>query len=120
MALFQRASVAVLPYIEGSQSGVTRIAYPLGVPVVVTNVGSIPESVSAGRTGLIVPPGDTNALADALTSVLTDAALGARLAEGARAMADGDMSWDVVAGKQEPVLRAAARARSAAPARSAR
>ncbi len=104
--LFQRASVAVLPYIEGSQSGVTRIAYPFGVPVVVTDVGSIPESVDAGRSGLIVPPGDTRALADALSSILTDAGLRERLSRGASDMAAGTMSWDTVAARQEAVLRA--------------
>jgi glycosyltransferase involved in cell wall biosynthesis len=106
-ALFQRAAVAVLPYVEGSQSGVTRIAYPFGLPVVVTNVGSIPESVLEGRTGLIVPPGDTAALASALTSVVTDAALRERLSAGAAEMAAGVMSWATVAARQEPVLRAA-------------
>jgi len=104
--LFQRAAVAVLPYVEGSQSGVTRIAYPFGVPVVVTDVGSIPESVVPGRTGFIVPPGDTAALTEALVSVVSDNALRQRLSEGAAEMAAGPMSWANVAARQEPVLRA--------------
>ena len=103
-ALFQRATVAVLPYTEGSQSGVTRIAYPFGVPVVVTDVGSIPESVDRGRSGLVVPPNDTQALANALIAVLTDDDLCSRLSRGAAAMAAGPMSWAVVAEKQEALL----------------
>lgn len=104
--LFQRAAVAVLPYIEGSESGVTRIAYPFGVPVVVTDVGSIPESVAEGRTGLIVPPGDTAALTAALASIVGDNALRERLSAGAVEMAAGTMSWATVAARQEAVLRA--------------
>ena len=113
-ALFQRATVAVLPYTEGSQSGVTRIAYPFGVPVVVTEVGSIPESVDHGNSGLVVPPNDTQALADALLTVLTDDVLYARLSRGATAMAAGPMSWGVVAEKQERLLCEVVAARGSA------
>jgi glycosyltransferase involved in cell wall biosynthesis len=110
----------VLPYIEGSQSGVTRIAYPFGVPVVVTDVGSIPESVVAGRSGLIVPPGDTPALTAALASVVCDDALRARLSAGAAEMAAGPMSWKLVAERQEAMLRALSSKHTSEPVRSAR
>lgn len=102
--LFQRATVAVLPYTEGSQSGVTRIAYPFGTPVVVTDVGSIAESVEPGTSGIVIPPGDTPALVRALLDVLTDDALAERLSRGAAALAAGSMSWAAVASRQERVL----------------
>jgi glycosyltransferase involved in cell wall biosynthesis len=44
-----------------------------GVPVVATNVGGIPDIVTGGKTGLLVPPEDSAALAAALTQLLTDA-----------------------------------------------
>jgi glycosyltransferase involved in cell wall biosynthesis len=54
--LFQRCSVVALPYIDASQSGVIPTAYGFKKPVVVTDVGSIPEIVDDGITGFIVPP----------------------------------------------------------------
>ncbi len=53
------------------------------VPLVATAVGGVTELVQSGRTGLLVPPRDPGALADAIEQVLTDPALSARLAEEA-------------------------------------
>jgi glycosyltransferase involved in cell wall biosynthesis len=55
-----------------------------GRPVVATRVGGIPEIVEDGVTGLLVPPGDAGALASALTRVLDDRDLAARLGDSAR------------------------------------
>ncbi len=66
-ALFKAADVVVLPYRSATQSGVTHVAYALGVPVVITDVGGLAETVKHGETGLVVPPQDPAALADALS-----------------------------------------------------
>jgi FkbM family methyltransferase len=55
-----------------------------GLPVVTTPVGSITEAVNDGVTGLLVPPRDAAALADAFTRVLNDAGLSGRLGSAAR------------------------------------
>jgi glycosyltransferase involved in cell wall biosynthesis len=55
----------------------------LGKPAVVSAVGAIPDHVDHGRTGLVVPPDDPAALADALLRVLGDEALARRLGQGA-------------------------------------
>jgi glycosyltransferase involved in cell wall biosynthesis len=52
------------------------------LPVVASAVGGLPELL--GSTGLLVPPGDPQALAQALERVLTDPVLAAQLAEAAR------------------------------------
>ncbi|HET7225152.1 MAG TPA: glycosyltransferase [Candidatus Eisenbacteria bacterium] len=65
-ALFKAADVVVLPYRSGTQSGVTHVAYALGVPVITTDVGGLAESVVPGETGLVVPSSDPEALAFAL------------------------------------------------------
>jgi glycosyltransferase involved in cell wall biosynthesis len=57
----------------------------VGTPVVSTSVGGVPEVVFDGGNGLLVPPNDPDALADALRRVLTDDGLHARLAASARA-----------------------------------
>jgi glycosyltransferase involved in cell wall biosynthesis len=50
-------------------------AFAHGVPVICTPVGSVPEIVEDGRTGLIVPAGDSKALARALKRLIQDKGL---------------------------------------------
>ena len=64
-----------------------------GLPVVATMTGAIPELVGDGA-GLLVPVGDTPALVAALSRVLSDAGLRARLAAGARRMRDQLPTWE--------------------------
>lgn len=64
--LFHSADVAVLPYRSATQSAVVQVAFGFGVPVITTHVGGLPEAVTHEVTGLVVPPNDPNALADAI------------------------------------------------------
>ena len=82
--LFQHASVVALPYIEASQSGVIPLAYACATPVVATNVGGLPEFVEHGRPGLLVPPRDEHALAEAIIRLLQDQKLRRQLGDNAR------------------------------------
>jgi len=95
--LFQKAAVVVLPYISGSQTGVIPIAYSFGKPVVVTNVGSIAEVVDEGKTGFVVPPRDSKALAQALIKLLRDDDLRNKMGRNAQIKINGDLSWDLIA-----------------------
>lgn len=63
------ATVVVLPYRSGTQSGVVPLAYAHGRGVVTTRVGGLAEAVREGQTGLLVPPDDPVALAAALERV---------------------------------------------------
>lgn len=92
--LFQRCSIVVLPYIEASQSGVVHPAYGFKKPVVVTNVGSIPEIVDDGVTGFIVPPKDSRALAEAIIKLLKDEKLRKKMGENAYFKLKNDLSWE--------------------------
>jgi sugar transferase (PEP-CTERM/EpsH1 system associated) len=60
-------------------------AWAAGVPVVSTNVGGIPELIEEGRTGLLVGPGNDEALAAALKELLADPARARALGEAGRA-----------------------------------
>lgn len=62
-------------------------AFAAGLPVVATAVGGVPGQARNGVEGLIVPPGDSGALADALVRVAGDDSLRARLATNARSRA---------------------------------
>jgi glycosyltransferase involved in cell wall biosynthesis len=94
-ALFKAADVVVLPYRSATQSGVTHVAYALGVPVITTDVGGLAETVRPGETGLVVPAGDPAALADAVVRFFADA-LGPQLREGVRSL-QRRHSWEVLA-----------------------
>lgn len=60
------SDAVVLPYRHATQSGVAQAAYGCGRPVVSTRVGGIPDIVEHGVSGLLVPPEDVEALAEAL------------------------------------------------------
>lgn len=60
-------------------------AMTAGLPVVVSEIGGLAELVEPDRTGLLVPPGDPVALADAIERLLVDRNLAARLASAGRA-----------------------------------
>ncbi|MFY9133186.1 MAG: glycosyltransferase family 4 protein [Candidatus Methanoculleus thermohydrogenotrophicum] len=95
--LFQQASVVALPYIEASQSGVVPTAYGFKKPVVVTDVGGLPEVVDDGKTGYIVPPRDPAALADAIVSLLDDPETCRRMGEQGYVKLKTDMAWSTIA-----------------------
>ena len=81
------AWVLVLPSRSEGMGRVLVEAFCRGRAVVGTRAGSIPDLVEDGVSGLLVPPDDPQALADALVLVLGDRELAARLGEGARASA---------------------------------
>lgn len=78
-AVLGRARVVAVPYVRASQSGVAHLAYTFGRPVVGTDVGDLPAVVRDGETGLVVPPADPAALAEALLALLVDPARAAEL-----------------------------------------
>lgn len=53
---FSAADALVLPYRTATQSGVTQIAYNFSLPMIVTDVGGLPEIVRDGRAGVVCPP----------------------------------------------------------------
>jgi glycosyltransferase involved in cell wall biosynthesis len=61
-SLFDGADVLVLPYLSATQSGVARMALAAGLPIIATRVGGLSEAVIENVTGLLVPPGNAEAL----------------------------------------------------------
>jgi glycosyltransferase involved in cell wall biosynthesis len=94
---FERAQLVVLPYTDATQSGVAAMAMGFGRPVVATRVGSIPEMVRDGETGVLVPPRDAAALADAVGALLTDPVRYARLTASIAAACSTELGWDSIA-----------------------
>jgi glycosyltransferase involved in cell wall biosynthesis len=91
---FELADAVVLPYISATQSGVAQLAFGFGKPVITTRVGGLPEVVRDNETGLIVPPQDWQALADAIIGFY-ERDLGPTLSANVRrAHQQNDFSWE--------------------------
>jgi glycosyltransferase involved in cell wall biosynthesis len=69
-----------------------------GTPVVATAVGGVPQVIADGTDGLVVPPGDPVALADALERMVSDPALRHRMGAGAKR---ASAQFDVTAATRE-------------------
>jgi glycosyltransferase involved in cell wall biosynthesis len=96
-ALMRTANVVVLPYRSGTASGVLQVAYAFERPVVVTAVGSLAEDVVHGRTGLVVPAGDTGGLTAALVRLLSDTALAETMGRDGRQRSTHRHAWPAIA-----------------------
>jgi glycosyltransferase involved in cell wall biosynthesis len=75
-------------YLEGLGTSIMD-AQAMGIPVVATDTGGVPDIVEDGVTGLLVPPGDANALAQAIVRLLEDEGLKQHLAKKALAQSRG-------------------------------
>jgi glycosyltransferase involved in cell wall biosynthesis len=95
--LFQQACVVVAPYIEASQSGVVQTAFSFRKPVVASALGGLPEIVRDGVTGRLVPPGDAEALADAVAEVLLDDGLRGRMRSAIERGEASEFGWAPIA-----------------------
>jgi colanic acid/amylovoran biosynthesis glycosyltransferase len=96
---YRRASVFVLPCVvaaDGDRDGIPNAileAMAMAIPVVSTPISGIPEVVREGETGLLVPPADPGALADALERLLANPAARGEL--GARGQAFVTAEFDI-------------------------
>ena len=70
-----------------------------GLPVVTSRIGQLPHLIQDGTEGLLVPPGDAAAIAEAIGRLRRDPALAGRLGRAARARVARQYTWDTVAGK---------------------
>jgi glycosyltransferase involved in cell wall biosynthesis len=103
--LFLQSAVVALPYLEATQSGVIPLAYTYGRPVVATRVGALPDAVDEGVTGLLVPPNDVEAFANAVIRLLSEPGLGQKMGEAGRRKINEEASPDTVARQSMDVYR---------------
>ncbi len=105
-ALLAASDLFVLPSrLEGLPVAILE-AMAGGAAVIATPVGAIADAIVDGETGLLVPPGDVAALADAIGRLLDDAALRARLAANARARFEAMFTIDRTADAVAAMYRA--------------
>jgi glycosyltransferase involved in cell wall biosynthesis len=111
--VYNEAQILVSPSLYEGFGLPAAEASACGTPVIATTAGALPEVIAAGETGVLVPPGDAEALADAIEALLADP--DRRIAMGAAGVEriNGRFSWRVCAERTaelyEDVLRARAR-----------
>ena len=110
---YRTANVFTLPAIVDSKGdteglGVVLIeAMELGLPIVASNVGGIPDVVIDGESGILVPEKDPVALADAFKRLEADPALIEKLLAGARKRISECFTWDIIIERQVEVYKRA-------------
>ena len=101
--IYRRATVAAFPFVvagDGDQEGfglVIAEAMGCGCPVIASDLPAIGQSIEPGVTGILTPPGDPVALANALRQCLDDAMLRSRLAMSALASVRKQFDWPSIA-----------------------
>jgi len=104
---YQQADGFVLPSFHEGYGMVLAEALARGLPIISTTAGAIPDTVPADA-GLLVPPGDATALAEALARFMDEPGLRERLAAGARSARLTLPDWPTVSAQFANVLEAAA------------
>lgn len=102
---FKAADVFVLPSYDEIFGIVILEAMACGTPVVATRIGGIPEIVKDKKNGLLVPPKDPNALADAIIYLLGNEELRRKMGKRGKEMVRAYI-WEKIAEKTEKVYEA--------------
>ncbi len=103
--LYRSADLFVLPAVhdaKGNVDGLPNVileAMASGLPVVASGISGIPLAVEDGRTGLLVPEGDPEALLEALRRLLADPAAARVMGEQGRRKTEAELTWDAVAAR---------------------
>ena len=92
-ALYKRANLFVHPTRYEGSSMVTLEAMAHSKPVIATRVGGIPDKIVDGVSGILVPPGDVDALARTLAAAVTESDMLAEWGHEGRRIAEQEFSW---------------------------
>ena len=79
--LLERCAVVVCPYTDSTQSGVAMTAFSMAKPIIASDVGGLSEQIDNGKSGLLVPPRNSNELANAIIQLLKSDSLRESMSE---------------------------------------
>jgi glycosyltransferase involved in cell wall biosynthesis len=91
--LYNRATMVVSPSLYEGFGLPAAEAMACGAPVIATTAGAFPEFIDDGRTGILVPPGDPDALAGAIRSLFGNAERRARIGSAASDHIRANFTW---------------------------
>jgi len=95
--LYNQAQLLVSPSLYEGFGLPAAEAMACGTPVIATTAGAFPETIVHNETGVLVPPADANALADAMSALLTDPARRAAMGAAGVRRIEEQFSWRVCA-----------------------
>jgi len=90
---FQRSSLVMIPYVTAATSAILMTAYVFGKAVVSTRVGSLPEYVQDGITGILVDAKNEEQLAQAVIHLLTNDRKRAEMGQNAKSWINNELGW---------------------------
>lgn len=96
--LITNCGIVVCPYTDATQSGVVMTAYSLYKPVIVTDVGGLPEMVDDGKTGFVIPRKSVEALYKVLEEIYSNPSILQTLSDNIKKKyLSGVGSWQAIA-----------------------
>lgn len=95
VAFIQDTRYVICPYTDGTQSGVIMSALAFGRPVIASNVGNFSSIIKNGVNGILVPPSNPTALAEAMESALDPSK--DSIIQESMSGTDFSQEWDMIA-----------------------
>ncbi|WP_372738006.1 glycosyltransferase family 4 protein [Neptunomonas sp.] len=103
--VYRSADISVLPSFMEATSITGLESMACGLPLIGTRVGGIPALITEGETGLLVPPGDPDALGEALVNLVNNAVLRKEMGLKARIKTEQQFSWLQIAERTATIYR---------------
>ena len=100
---FSVADLAVLPYRSATQSGISSVSYHFEVPMIVTDVGGLKETIGDRGTGLVAPEGTPECICQEIQRYFSDPEIGRECIANIR-LEKERLSWKTFAVKLEEFI----------------
>ena len=99
MSILQSSTILVVPSRMESIPQVIKEAFYLKIPVIATNVGGIPEIIENKKTGILIPPENSNKMIEEINNLLKNPSLIDELTQNAFNFIHENFTWDVLIDK---------------------
>jgi glycosyltransferase involved in cell wall biosynthesis len=97
--VFSQADIFAFPYREIDTSGVLMSCLPYGKPIIASEIGAFQKLLQDRVHGRVIPPGDPEALSDAISSLVSNPALMQACGKNVGFLSEQIPSWDTIAGQ---------------------